>query len=467
MKRFNYLGRLSALVVLFAVGSLVAMAESDKYYSKAIVNVASTGGGKVYVTKTKSNVPNSSDYQETDESQTENGSSTNNTYYLYALAKPGYEFVSWSDGVADKNQAQTTAIINANKKNGTVEKTFTATFKALEASVLKPLDLTNQIVNPSADNALAEGWTATNYQKADDNTFQFIHWTGNHMSGEISQTINDIPNGFYKVSVKYVGVWNDFTLSANNDKSTVGAGNTEWKNLDVFTDVTNGQITIKLENKCTGTASEWCGVDDFTLTYYGPTDDDVKLTIKADKYGTFVAPIDVTLPENVLAYQVSNANGTWATLSQLTLTNQVLPAGTPVIVKHSEGTEVNQTYKCPKATGTVTGGNLTGFYVSGENVPTNAYVLQDQDQGQKFYQVVDEAITGVKNRCYLNAGVGQTKILNLAFDDEEETAIEEAIEEEVTPVAYFSTNGTKLSAPQKGINLVKMSNGSVKKIYVK
>ena len=36
-----------------------------------------------------------------------------------------------------------------------------------------------------------------------------------------------------------------------------------------------------------------------------------------------------------------------------------------------------------------------------------------------------------------------------------------------SPAAYYSVNGAKLSAPQKGINIVKFSDGSVKKILVK
>ncbi len=39
--------------------------------------------------------------------------------------------------------------------------------------------------------------------------------------------------------------------------------------------------------------------------------------------------------------------------------------------------------------------------------------------------------------------------------------------EEVVPVAIYSISGTRLAAPQKGINIIKMSNGSVKKVLVK
>ena len=39
--------------------------------------------------------------------------------------------------------------------------------------------------------------------------------------------------------------------------------------------------------------------------------------------------------------------------------------------------------------------------------------------------------------------------------------------EQAVPVAFYSISGTRLSAPQKGINIVRMSNGQVKKILVR
>lgn len=40
-------------------------------------------------------------------------------------------------------------------------------------------------------------------------------------------------------------------------------------------------------------------------------------------------------------------------------------------------------------------------------------------------------------------------------------------EETTSPKQYFSVNGTRLSAPQKGVNIVKMSDGKIKKVLVK
>ena len=52
------------------------------------------------------------------------------------------------------------------------------------------------------------------------------------------------------------------------------------------------------------------------------------------------------------------------------------------------------------------------------------------------------------------------------------TAIDELLAESArhsnnTPAGYYSINGTRLSAPQKGVNIVKMADGTVKKIFVR
>lgn len=46
-------------------------------------------------------------------------------------------------------------------------------------------------------------------------------------------------------------------------------------------------------------------------------------------------------------------------------------------------------------------------------------------------------------------------------------SLESNLSGEATPVAYYTTNGQRLSAPVKGINLVRMSDGSVRKVILK
>ena len=45
--------------------------------------------------------------------------------------------------------------------------------------------------------------------------------------------------------------------------------------------------------------------------------------------------------------------------------------------------------------------------------------------------------------------------------------IEEAAQPVAMPVGIYSLNGTRLSAPPRGINIIRMADGSVRKIMVK
>lgn len=205
-------------------------------------------------------------------------------------------------------------------------------------------------------------------------------------------------------------------------------------------------------------------VDDATYTYYAKfvLGVDANLTIKAGKYGTFVAPYDVTLPEGVTAYIVT-VEEDMAKLTALDLKDRVLPAGNPVIVKSDA--DVNESYLgLPTEEVSVTKNGLVGFYQSGTEVPVGAYVLQTQNGEQCFYKVGSTVVTGAKNRCYLPAAPANARLRIVL--DEAATAVN-SVSTTATPAEYYSANGVKVAAPQNGMNIVKMTDGSVKKMIVK
>ena len=94
------------------------------------------------------------------------------------------------------------------------------------------------------------------------------------------------------------------------------------------------------------------------------------------------------------------------------------------------------------------------------------YVLS----GNKLYQVDSDVSVGA-NHAYINldevspvsSGV---KAVKLAFDDEVATSIS-GTDEQVQVKAIYSVNGTVQRGMKKGVNIVKMSDGSVKKVLVK
>ncbi len=49
----------------------------------------------------------------------------------------------------------------------------------------------------------------------------------------------------------------------------------------------------------------------------------------------------------------------------------------------------------------------------------------------------------------------------------EETAITSTTSEEAETINVYDMNGRKLSKPQKGLNLIRMSNGQIRKVLAK
>lgn len=135
--------------------------------------------------------------------------------------------------------------------------------------------------------------------------------------------------------------------------------------------------------------------------------DEVTMSIKANKYGTFIAPFDVTIPADVKAYGISEMNGTEVVLAEVETT---IPANTPVVVENTTAEAVSEKFygKNTATEDSYTVGYLTGVYEATE-IPVGAYVLQTQNDKQAFYKVESTGFTATPNRAYLSVPAGQSE----------------------------------------------------------
>ena len=185
------------------------------------------------------------------------------------------------------------------------------------------------------------------------------------------------------------------------------------------------------------------------------------MSVKAEKWGTFIAPFDVTIPANINAYTATGVKNNRVTLSAVETT---IPANTPVILYNTSGENISETfYGDLHEEDSYTVGLLTGVYTAATILAdANHYVLQTQNDIQAFYSV-DEAFTATAYKCYLtyNAGGG---VKMLSFDFGTATGIN-SIANSQQPIAnssIFNLAGQRMSKMQKGVNIV---NG--KKVLVK
>ena len=329
-------------------------------------------------------------------------------------------------------------------------------------------DMTGYIVNPTIQqnggtNDAPNGWTAGvnvtgngHWTEGTGNTrLEAWHWAAD-LNVDYYQIIENLPNGEYKLTAVTHQRENGnaclYAKVGSNEYSTkmpVGDGNEDVTTVNDIT-VTDG--TLQIGMKASG-AGNWVTADNFTLTYLG-LKHNATLSCNAGKYGTFVAPYDVTLPEGITAYTIESVNGSTVNLAVEANDGETLSANTPVIIKNTTDTNIKKDYTgAATSVKDVVVGSLTGFLQSERIIPYNAYVLQTQDGHQAFYQV-NSTFHGTQNRCYLNNSTesgNDIKAFTIAFD--EETAIDFVVNDNAVPTAVYDLSGRKVAdkAHSKGL----------------
>ena len=141
--------------------------------------------------------------------------------------------------------------------------------------------LTGFVVNGTFDSN-TNGWTCTggfqnqalaSNQHGDFTVPFFENWNGSAKVNKMYQNINNIPNGTYKLKIAaFVQDLADPNESqyvyANNDKTYLTTGDPTF--YEVWTVVTTNAVEIGLEQ--TTATTQWMGIDNVTLTYYGAGD---------------------------------------------------------------------------------------------------------------------------------------------------------------------------------------------------
>lgn len=218
------------------------------------------------------------------------------------------------------------------------------------------------------------------------------------------------------------------------------------------------------------------------------------------KYRTLILDENVTVPTKVI-------RGGKTTIVNMTFnmnSDSIIPAHTPVVVKCNEAKSLTfggiETTPV-EGTESLTYGLLTGFYNDtvatnmDSNADTTYYVLQRHNPNKEacFYRIsyadyltqygspLDLTINQYRailkyptdDLKYLTKeNDGETKIRMLSFrtlDElmEEATIVSDITNDEKEVTGYYSVDGSPRQALQKGINIVRYSDGSSKKIYIK
>ncbi|MDE5551086.1 MAG: hypothetical protein K2I99_07065, partial [Bacteroidaceae bacterium] len=230
----------------------------------------------------------------------------------------------------------------------------------------------------------------------------------------------------------------------------------EWKEVEqIFQTGAAGNYVLTLANK----KNTWLTNVSITKS----TESAASMSVKAGKWGTFVAPFDVTIPEGVKAYKVTGVENEQIVKEEV---EETIPANTPVVLLNETEEDIEKTVAgvgLPESE-TVKEGLLTGLYQAGADIPAESYVLQTQDGTQAFYHVVETfAGQGVANRCYLTMPAGNAPLRAIFFGSEEGTTGIEATEATgAEDGILYNLAGQKVDASYKGI-VIKKGKAMLKK----
>lgn len=359
-------------------------------------------------------------------------------------------------------------------------------------------DMTYAITNPNFETGDYTGWVCstggdtqsalqenTDYSVAGANARYLFNTWNNNTAQPLTQTVTGLANGTYKLTAMVASdSGNNIQLTANGESTTVAAASA--KSLAVFPSVTCEVTDGTLDIEVVGENNVWYKADDFRLTYLGreltlnETDTSISYedgwytsvvlnrNVKANTWNTFVVPFNMEIPSGWTVKELSSATQVDDVISMTFSDASSIEAGTPYMVKTSsvwsgttiENTDVTSVLNDVDGSGIVT---FKGNYISG-NVPTDAFFIS----GNKFYQAINENNTLKAFRGYFEVtGVAGVNVLNFTFDDEV-TGIDTTVADPTAEViAIYSLDGRRIESLQRGVNIVKLSNGKTKKLIVK
>ncbi len=199
-------------------------------------------------------------------------------------------------------------------------------------------------------------------------------------------------------------------------------------------------------------------------------------------FGTLIVPFDCPVPDNVEAYQITGVDGRKAVLSR----RYELKSNTPYILWIESNSNVQSTmqgfgaaYYDPDHEG-ITTTNMTGSYFDNQvQIPTGDYFLsakvynkgtENEETRVALYRVVESVPRWLRaNSAYFtppSSGVREEAYFFSWFDEVDSV-------DDLLPVGnvellgVYDASGKQLPRLQKGLNILKMADGTTRKIMVK
>lgn len=194
----------------------------------------------------------------------------------------------------------------------------------------------------------------------------------------------------------------------------------------------------------------------------------------AAKYATICLPYNAWIPEGVEVQVVTGYSEDGHTAITAAYKGKVMPANTGFLLHANVTTDTQFTFWCTDQEADAPEANIlrgTVERIAPENRPTqDVYVLANKNHGVGFYRLNDgQGIPA--NRAYL-VGNGNTPTdteAKIAIGWGDATGVDnvETAGEAATVTAVYGIAGDRRARMERGVNIVRMSDGTTRKVIVK
>ena len=193
----------------------------------------------------------------------------------------------------------------------------------------------------------------------------------------------------------------------------------------------------------------------------------------AAKYATICLPYNAWIPEGVEVQVVTGYSEDGHTAITAAYNGKVMPANTGFLLHADVETDTEFTFWYTDKKADAPEENIlrgTVERIAPENRPQDVYVLANRNHGVGFYRLNDEQ--GIPaNRAYL-VGNGNTPTdteAKIAIGWGDATGVDnvETAGEAATVTAVYGIAGERRARMERGVNIVRMSDGTTRKVIVK
>ena len=189
-----------------------------------------------------------------------------------------------------------------------------------------------------------------------------------------------------------------------------------------------------------------------------------------DGWATVCLPFEASVPSGVKAWEIESVNAGVLNMKSIT----TIPANKAVLLQFDEATGLAVYASSATVSKTVAASEsgkteLVGVYAK-QQAPVGSYVLQKNNGTLAFYKVETDKQPNIPAfRAYLVVNSEGAKPNMMGINFEETTGISDMQNNEtiLTPAMKYNMAGQSVQHMKKGVQIQRMSDGSVRKVMVK